>query len=67
MPHTLRRRRKIVAALNLPRPESVETEIEKEASRFRKRGGKETQLRSPKLVWASLSWIDALNRLPVQR
>ena len=27
MPHSLRRRRKIVAALKLPRPESVETEI----------------------------------------
>ena len=34
MPHSLRRRRKIVAALKLPRPESVETEIEEtEASR----------------------------------
>ena len=28
VPHSLRRRRKIVAALKLPRPESVETEIE---------------------------------------
>ena len=33
MLHSLRRRRKIVAALKLPMPESVETEIEKEASR----------------------------------
>ena len=29
VPHSLRRRRKIVAALKLPRPESVETEIER--------------------------------------
>ena len=37
MPHSLRRRRNIVAALKLPRPESVDQRSKKEASRFRNR------------------------------
>ena len=38
VPHSLRRQRKIVAALKLPRPESVQPEIEERGGR--KRGGK---------------------------
>ena len=36
VPHSLRRRRKIVAALKLPRPESVETEIEERGVSIKK-------------------------------
>ena len=36
VPHSLRRRRKIVAALKLPRPESVETDIEERSVSIQK-------------------------------
>ena len=42
MPYSLRRRRKIVAALKLPRPESVQTEIEERGVSIQKARRKRT-------------------------
>ena len=50
MPHSLRRQRKIVAALKLPRPESVQPEIEE-------RGGSIQKARRTRLSSATLSKI----------